>query len=145
MDTSTYQLFVYGSLRSGFRNPAYNYLTKYFHLQGEAVVKGKFFDAGTNPVAVPTTDTESYINGELYIVNNPDEFGWAIEQLDDYEGINVEAGETPLYRRELTEVFQEGRGSTAWIYWYNKSVEGMPAIQFGDILKYLQQKNKPTV
>lgn len=143
MDTSTYQLFVYGSLRSGFRNPAYGYLTKYFRLQGEAVVKGKFFDAGAHPVAVPTTDEESYINGELYIVNNPDEFGWAIEQLDDYEGLNVEAGETALYRRELTEVFQQGKGSTAWIYWYNKPVDGMPPILFGDILKYLQEKNKP--
>ena len=144
MDTSTYQLFVYGSLRSGFRNPVYNYLTKYFHLLGEAVVKGKFFDSGTNPVAVPCTDAESYINGELYVVNNPDEFGWAIEQLDDYEGINVEAGEKPLYRREITEAYQEGKSSTAWIYWFNGSVEGMEPIHFGDILKYLQAKNKPT-
>ncbi len=143
MNTSTYQLFVYGSLRSGFRNPAYNYLTKYFRLLGEAVVKGKFYDAGPHPVAVPTNDTESYINGELYTINNPEEFAWAIEQLDDYEGLNVEVGETPLYTRAITEVFQEGKGSIAWIYWYNRPVEGMPVIQFGDILKYLQKKNKP--
>ncbi|RYY71627.1 MAG: gamma-glutamylcyclotransferase [Chitinophagaceae bacterium] len=143
MDTSTYQLFVYGSLRSGFRNPVYNYLTKYFHLLGDAVVKGKFYDAGANPVAIPTADEESYIHGELYVVNNPDEFGWAIEQLDDYEGINVEAGEKPLYRREITEAFQDGKGSMTWIYWFNGSVEGMSPIHFGDILKYLQEKNKP--
>ena len=143
MDTSTYKLFVYGSLRSGFRNPVYNYLTKYFHLLGEAVVKGKFFDAGTNPVAVPATEDGSFIHGELYVVNNPDEFGWAIAQLDDYEGMNVEAGEQPLYRREVTEAFQDGKGSPAWIYWFNGNTAGMPAIDFGDILKYLQEKNKP--
>ena len=143
MDTSTYQLFVYGSLRSGFRNPAYSYLTKYFHLQGEAVVKGKFYDAGAHPVAVPASADESFIHGELYVVNNPDEFGWAIEQLDDYEGINVEAGESPLYRREITSAYQDGQGSKAWIYWYNGSTAGMPVIDFGDILQYLQQKNKP--
>lgn len=143
MNSSTYQLFVYGSLRSGFRNPAYSYLTKYFHLVGEAVVRGKFYDAGPNPVAVPTDDKESFITGELYVVNNPDEFGWAIEQLDDYEGINVEAGEKPLYRREITEAFIDGKGSLAWIYWFNGSIENFEAIDTGDILKYLQQKNKP--
>lgn len=143
MDSSTYKLFVYGSLRSGFRNPAYAYLTQYFHLLGEAVVKGKFFDAGTNPVAVPSDNEENYINGELYVVNNPEEFGWAIEQLDDYEGINVEAGEKPLYRREITNAFQDGQPIKTWIYWFNGSTEGMNPIQFGDILKYLQEKNKP--
>ena len=28
-----------------------------------------------------------------------------IGQLDDYEGINAEEGETPLYKRELATVF----------------------------------------
>jgi len=142
MKTSTYQLFVYGSLRSGFRNPIYNYLTQYFHLSGEAVVKGQFFDTGVYPVALPTTDNH-FISGELYEVNNVDEFAWAIEQLDDYEGLNVEIGEQPLYRRELADVFQNGQTSKAWIYWYNQSIEGMPAIITGDVFKYLQDKNTP--
>ncbi len=142
MSTPTYQLFVYGSLRSGFRNPAYQYLTKYFHLLGEAVVQGKFYDKGPHPVAVPAAD-ESFINGELYVLNNPDEFNWAIEQLDDYEGLNVEAGEKAMYKRDTVTVFQEGTPSEAWIYWYNDSVDGMKEITTGDVLKYLQQKNKP--
>lgn len=142
MENSTYQLFVYGSLRSGFRNPAYEYLTKYFKLLGEAVVKGKFYDKGPHPVAVPATD-DSFINGELYALNNPEEFNWAIEQLDDYEGLNVEVGETPMYKRELVTVFQEGVPSAAWIYWYNGSIEAMKEITSGDVMKYLQDKNKP--
>ena len=142
MQHSTYQLFVYGSLRSGFRNPAYQYLTKYFRLLGEAVVKGKFYDKGPYPVAVPTNE-ESFINGELYALNNPEEFKWAIEQLDDYEGLNVEPGEKPLYKRELVTVFQEAVPSQAWIYWYNDSIAGMSEIATGDVLKYLQEKNKP--
>jgi gamma-glutamylcyclotransferase (GGCT)/AIG2-like uncharacterized protein YtfP len=142
MATPIFQLFVYGSLRSGFRNPIYKYLTQYFHLLGEAVVKGRFYDDGTNPVAVPINE-DHYITGELYVVNNPEEFAWAMEQLDDYEGINVEAGESALYRRELVEVFQNGQPSTAWIYWYNQSVDHMTSIETGDVLKYLQEKNKP--
>jgi len=142
MNTSTYRLFVYGSLRSGFRNPAYQYLTRYFSLLGEAVVRGRFYDNKVHPVAIPTTE-EHFIEGELYEVKNADEFKWAIEQLDDYEGINTEAGERPLYRREITTVYQEGKSAEAWIYWYNGDISGMKEITMGDVMKYLQQKNKP--
>lgn len=141
MNTTTYQLFVYGSLRSGFRNPVYHYLTQYFQFNGEALVKGRFFDNGSFPVALPTTE-EHFIKGELYRVINPEEFAWAIEQLDDYEGINVESGEQPLYRREEVEFFQDGKPGKAWIYWYNQSVNGMTALETSDALKYLEEKNK---
>ncbi|HRD44077.1 MAG TPA: gamma-glutamylcyclotransferase [Ferruginibacter sp.] len=142
MQSPSYQLFVYGSLRSGFRNPAYDYLTQYFHLVGEALVRGKLYDNGAYPVAV-NTSADEFITGELYVINNKDEFSWVLGQLDDYEGLNTEANETPLYRRELTEVFINGQGSMAWVYWYNKSIQGMKHIPIGDVLKYLQQKNKP--
>jgi len=142
MGADTYQLFVYGSLRSGFRNPVYQYLTQYFHLLGEALVKGQFFDNGTYPVAIPT-DKEHFITGELYVINNNAEFAWVMKQLDDYEGLNVEAGEQPLYRRELVEAYQQGQTSVAWIYWYNQPVQGMTLIETGDVLKYLKEKNKP--
>lgn len=141
MNSTSYKIFVYGSLRSGFRNPAYEYLTRYFKYSGEALVKGKFFDAGSHPVALPTED-EHFILGELYTMNSADEFSWAFEQLDDYEGLHVEVGEIPLYTRKLAEIFQNGDTQTAWIYWYNKSTEGMPEIETGDVMRYLQQKNQ---
>ena len=142
MNTPSYQLFVYGSLRSGFHNPAYEYLTKYFHFIGEAIVKGRLYDNGSYPVAAPVTE-DHYINGELYELNNPNEFDWAIEQLDDYEGLNADPGERPLYKREITNAFRDGQSSEAWIYWYNNPIEGMVPIETGDVLKYLQEKNKP--
>jgi gamma-glutamylcyclotransferase (GGCT)/AIG2-like uncharacterized protein YtfP len=142
MNNEIYQLFVYGSLRSGFRNPVYQYLTRYFHLLGEAVVKGKLYDKGEYPVAAPTED-DRFISGELYAINNPAEFPWAIEQLDDYEGMNVEEGETPMYKREVVTVYQNGKANTAWIYWFNGTVSNLPEIPSGDLLQYLQQKNKP--
>ena len=141
MNSTSYKIFVYGSLRSGFRNPAYEYLTRYFKYSGEALVKGKFFDAGSHPVALPTED-EHFILGELYTMNSADDFSWAFEQLDDYEGLHVEVGEIPLYTRKLAEIFQNGDTQTAWIYWYNKSTEGMPEIETGDVMRYLQQKNQ---
>ena len=142
MNNENYKLFVYGSLRSGFRNPVYEYLTKYFHLVGEAVVKGKLYDLGEYPAAAATQE-EKFISGELYCINNPLEFSWAIGQLDDYEGLNVEEGEAPIYKREEVIAHHEGEPHTAWIYWYNGDLANSPEIESGDLLQYLQQKNKP--
>ena len=64
MKTGIYQLFVYGSLRSGFRNPAYQYLACHFKLLGEAVVQGKLYDKGDYPVAVPSSE-DAFITGEI--------------------------------------------------------------------------------
>ena len=91
-DSPVYRLFVYGSLRSGFQSPAYEYISRYFHLVGNGRAKGKLFDLGSYPGAVPTDD-DSFIIGELYDINDPSQFSWAIAQLDDYEGVDVAEGE----------------------------------------------------
>lgn len=142
MEKKINKLFVYGSLRSGFRNPAYEYITRYFNLIGEAVVRGRLYDAGESPVAVAGTG-DHFITGELYELKDPAMFEWAFGQLDDYEGINAEPGTWPLYKREIAEIFMNGLPDAAWIYWYNGDVTGMPPMEMGDVLKYLQEKNKP--
>lgn len=133
------QLFVYGSLRSGFRSPAYEYISRFFRLVGEAKVRGKLFDMGSYPAGIPTNDN-TFITGELYeSVMNAD-FSWVIGQLDDYEGANVEPDEVQLYRRNITEVYFNNKITHAWIYWYNGDVSGKPLIASGDLIQYLQQK-----
>lgn len=136
-----YYLFVYGSLRSGFHSPAYEYISRYFDLVSNGKVKGKLYDLGEYPAAIPT-DEETYIIGELYHIKEVSEFSWAIGQLDDYEGLNVEEGETQLYRRELQEVITDGKPYTAWIYWYNQAIEGKPLVASGDMLEYKQNKEQ---
>lgn len=133
-----YKLFVYGSLRSGFKSHAYEYISRFFSFDGIGKVKGKLFDMGTYPAAVPAVD--AFIVGELYTIKNDAEFSWAIGQLDDYEGVTAEPGEIQLYRRELADVFIENTKTTAWIFWYTGSVEGKPLIESGDLIQYLQQK-----
>ena len=134
-----YQIFVYGSLRSGFRSPAYEYISRYFDLVGEAKVKGKLYDLGEYPAAKPT-DEDKFIVGELYRIRNEKEFSWAIGQLDDYEGVNVAFDETSLYRRDIAEVHIDDKITPAWIYWYHGDVENRPVIESGDVLQYLEQK-----
>jgi gamma-glutamylcyclotransferase (GGCT)/AIG2-like uncharacterized protein YtfP len=132
------KLFVYGSLRSGFRSPAYEYISRFFSFDGDAKVKGKLFDLGSYPAGVPADD--GFIVGELYSIRNESEFGWAIGQLDDYEGVSFEPDEIQLYRRELVDVFIGNTSTSAWIYWYNGRVEAKPLIESGDLIQYLQQK-----
>ena len=134
-----FHVFVYGSLRKGFRSPAYEYISRFFNFVGEAKVKGKLYDLGEYPAATPTAD-ETFIEGELYVIKDPSEFPWAIGQLDDYEGVNVEKGELQLYRREWTNISVNNEVIPAWIYWYNGDVTGKPVVASGDIMEYMKAK-----
>jgi gamma-glutamylcyclotransferase (GGCT)/AIG2-like uncharacterized protein YtfP len=135
----TQYLFVYGSLRQGFQSEAYHYISHYFDMVGAAKVKGFLIDMGSYPAAVPT-NSDHFINGELYSLKNREEHGWAFGQLDDYEGVVVEADEMALYRRALTTAQVGDQTYTAWIYWYNADVTGKPIVASGDIFEYLKNK-----
>ena len=134
MKSNITRLFVYGTLRSGFHHPAYDYISKHFTLLGKAKAKGELYDLGPYPAAVPS-DAKSYITGELYELKKEGDFAWVIEQLDDYEGINPEEGEPALYKREVTEVNFNGEETMAWIYWYLLDVTGYQSIPSGDITR----------
>ncbi len=134
-----YYLFVYGSLRSGFQSPAYEYISRFFTLAGPAKVKGRLYDLGNYPAGVPTEE-DAYITGELYRIREENEFSWAMGQLDDYEGVDAEAEEERMYRRDIADVFCDGQTVKAWIYWYNGDTSGRPVIASGDLLQYLRDK-----
>ena len=136
---TNFQLFVYGALRKGFEHPVFTYIANYFHFVGPGKIKGRLYDLGEYPAAIPADD-DHYIFGELYTIRHKDEFCYAIGQLDDYEGINPGDDATSLYRRELTEVYTDNGLVTAWVYWYNGSVDGYPPIASGDVLAYMQQR-----
>lgn len=132
-------LFVYGSLRKGFNSDAHNYISKYFSFVADAKVRGKLYDLGDYPAAIPTSEN-IFITGELYYLKNENEYEWAIEQLDDYEGVYVDEGEKPLYRREQATIILDDKNVVAWMYWYNRNIEGMPLIASGDVLEYKKLK-----
>lgn len=141
MSNSNYNLFVYGSLRSGFQHEAYQYMAQYFTLIGPATVKGILFDNGEYPIALPTTE-DKFIHGELYTITRPEEFSYIIGQIDDYEGVNAEEGETALYKRETATVYCNSQQHNAWVYWFTGNAHGLPQIVHGDVLQYLKEKNK---
>ncbi|MEI6184393.1 MAG: gamma-glutamylcyclotransferase family protein [Bacteroidota bacterium] len=136
-----HNLFVYGSLRSGFKSPMYDYIRRYFTFVGNAKVKGKLLDMGDYPVAIPTNE-EHYIHGELFSINHSDEFNFAIAQLDDYEGLNPEDGEYSAYRRDVVSVDINNSTVTAWVYWFNGDTTGRPLVESGDVLMYMLEKSQ---
>ena len=78
MSTSNHQLFVYGSLRSDFHHPAHaSYISAYFEFLGPARVKGRLYDLGEYPGAVPTSENH-FIKGELYRLKEGQDFDWAL-------------------------------------------------------------------
>lgn len=141
MENNPGHFFVYGSLRSGFKHPAYEYVSRYFSLVGDAQVKGLLYDMGSYPAAISTSQ-ETYIIGELYKLKNAKEFDWAFEQLDDYEGVNPGEGEPALYYRATTLVYINNQTTTAWIYWYAGSIDDQPQITSGDVIEFIQHKSK---
>lgn len=137
-----HQIFVYGSLRSGFESPAYEYISRYFKLVSASKVRGLLYDMGEYPAAIPSEE-DAFLVGELYKIKDPEEFFWAIEQLDDYEGINTEPDEAnQSFRREQVEVITPYGKELAWVYWFNGSIENKPIIANGDVLAYLHQQQK---
>jgi gamma-glutamylcyclotransferase (GGCT)/AIG2-like uncharacterized protein YtfP len=135
----TNYLFVYGSLVSGFKSPAYEYLTRYFRFLGEAVVKGTMFDMGSFPVATPA-DTGRFINGELYEIINPADFSFALAQLDDYEGLHPEEGQESSFERTIADVHISSQTFPAWIYWFKGDVMGKPIVESGNMVEYAKNK-----
>ena len=140
MTAHSHFLFVYGSLLSGFKSPAYEYISKYFNLKGPAQVKGTIFDMGTFPVGT-SVDTGRIIKGELYEIRNPIELSFILAQLDDYEGLYPDDGEEVYYRRDLTDATtSDGEVVSAWIYWYDRDVSGKPIIESDNMIDYLEGK-----
>ena len=130
MQQSIQYIFVYGTLRSDYHHKAHSYMARFFSLKGKASVQGKLYDAIEYPAGVPTTEDQR-ITGELYVIKNAAEMDKAMQVLDEYEG----SYDGPaLFRRELVDVQLENEVVKAWIYWYNRPVEGKKWIASGDIL-----------
>ncbi len=133
-------LFVYSSLLKGFRSHEYDYISGYFSFVSKAKVKGVLSDLDGIPVATPAAG-DYFLKGELYQIKSADDFSFAIGQLDDYEGVRPEAGETQLYKRALATVYKEDESAVnAWIYWYQGEVTGKPQVTSGDVTEYIRSK-----
>jgi len=126
-------LFVYGTLRKGGGNPLQDVLGAYARFAGEATWSGSLYKLGAYPGAVASSDPARRVQGELYELADA---ARAFELLDAYEECGSAGPQPRLFARKLTQVTTAGGcGVEAWIYLYNRPVDGLPEIELGDWLK----------
>jgi gamma-glutamylcyclotransferase (GGCT)/AIG2-like uncharacterized protein YtfP len=115
------RLFVYGTLRKGFRS---HKLLQRFHarLIVSGSVRGRLYDLGNYPGAVDCSGAER-VCGEVYFLPQP---GAAFRALDRFEGFDPARPESNEFeRRETTVTLADGHKMRAWIYW----LPGAPATR----------------
>jgi gamma-glutamylcyclotransferase (GGCT)/AIG2-like uncharacterized protein YtfP len=128
-------LFVYGTLRADAGGPAHARLMRGVRPVGRATIAGVLYDAGRYPAAVPSDDASARITGELYAVD-ADAADALLAALDDYEGVDAAHPARSLFVRRVTETEREdGMRITAWVYFYNRPVDGLPRVVSGDWLR----------
>ena len=102
-------LFTYGTLMKGQR--ASSMLTNAEYI-GDGILRGYgLYEVGEYPAAVPVKGFNVY--GEVYEIDDG-----MLKDFDEYEG------EGDLYIRKLLEIEMEQGKMDAWVYEYNRSVEG---------------------
>lgn len=123
------RLFVYGTLRRGAGHPMGDQLGRHTASLGPATAPGQLFDTGRYPAAVHSSEADELIHGELYEIDDPDE---VLIWLDEYEGYFPSNEVDSLFVRRLSLVnAQSGGALHAWMYWYNRPVDGLERITSG--------------
>lgn len=120
-------LFVYGTLRAGSGHAMQQHLAARAQWLQAAWVQGRLFRVSYYPGLVPGAGR---VRGDLYRLP---EATALLAELDAFEDIRGEAADE--YRRQLTAVQTEkGEWLQAWVYWYQRPVEGLLEVRGGDWL-----------
>jgi gamma-glutamylcyclotransferase (GGCT)/AIG2-like uncharacterized protein YtfP len=129
MDNEVDLLFVYGSLRRGFRNPAASRLKRASLWLGRGTIGARLYDLGAYPGAVPSRHARDRVEGDLVRLLAPSRM---LPALDRYELCDAASPRPHLYRREQTLVrLTGGREVAAWTYFYQLPVSKARRIVSG--------------
>ena len=127
-------VFFYGTLMSGFERPGRSQLDRLLKPLGRGWIRAALFDLGIYPVAVPAQDSQ--VCGELYEMLDAEV---VLSELDEIEGHSASEPDASLYNRsEIPVTLENGRGATAWVYFYNAPLGKAERIASGDYLQHLK-------
>jgi len=108
------RLFVYGTLRNGFRS---HQILQRLHARflGRGRVRGRLFDLVRYPGAVESENEAEFVSGEVYLLPRAE---MSFRVLDRYEGFDPSDSEfNEFVRKETIVTMDSGREIRAWIYW----------------------------
>ncbi|WP_419699156.1 gamma-glutamylcyclotransferase family protein [Mucilaginibacter sp. NFX135] len=122
------RLFVYGTLLDS-ANSYGAYLQQHCTLLQTGKFRGRLYDAGEYPAAIIDTNINQYVQGSIYLMDEP---GKILSFIDDYEGFGDDQEQPNLFVRELTTI-ETGLGMIeCWVYVYNLPVDGFLLIKSGN-------------
>ncbi len=105
-------------------------LAQHSRFLGTTYFQGILYRVSWYPCAIPSLNPHDKIRGELYSLHDAD---FLLQQLDDYEECSTYFPSPHEYVRVKQSVYSPEYGMVeAWIYLYNRSIEGLERIQSGD-------------
>jgi len=126
-------LFVYGILRRGRGRIINCILNQRGIFIGDGVFKGKLYDIGYYPGAIPSSGISDFVRGDVYLLPDP---GSVLEILDIFEGCIIDGTSRGEFCRKKAKVFLEsGKSVLAWVYIYNRAIDGLREIRSGDYFR----------
>jgi gamma-glutamylcyclotransferase (GGCT)/AIG2-like uncharacterized protein YtfP len=131
-------LFVYGTLRRGFRLHRH-LVTLGARFESKAKVAGELFNLGSYPGAKPIGAENSWVVGEVFHLRNVDA---DFKVLDNVEGFIPESPErSEFIRSQARLILSNGDPQTAWVYWLMDDNPGsLQRIPSGDYADHLTKK-----
>ena len=126
------RLFVYGSLKRGFKNPMAQLLSRSADFIGEAHCRGRLYLVKHYPGLVLSDDPADIVHGELYRLRAREAM---LHEFDMYEACGESFPQPTEYLRQMLSVtLADGSALEAWTYVYNWPVIKLPRIESGKFL-----------
>jgi gamma-glutamylcyclotransferase (GGCT)/AIG2-like uncharacterized protein YtfP len=132
-------LFAYGTLQPGCAPAQMAALAAQLRPVGEGSIRGRLYDLGGYPGAVPDANTEGRIFGTVMELPEDPEI---LRRLDAYEECDPHAPDTSEYVRELREIKMATGGTLeCWFYRYNWKTDESRRIASGDWRTYAEKSS----
>lgn len=123
-------LFVYGTLRQAGNHPMHHLLAQHSSFLGEAWFQGILYRVSWYPCAIPSHYPHDKVIGELYQLHDAN---FILNPLDDYEECSAHFPTPHEYVRIKQTVYSPNHGAVeAWVYMYNRPINGLERIISGD-------------
>lgn len=125
-------LFVYGTLLSGAGHSMHRVLAGHAELVGEGFFNGRLYRVGHYPGAVPSSEPDDRVFGEVYRLREAVDL---LFKLDEYEGCGPTAVAPQYVRTTARITLTNDTIVHAWIYVYNRPIDGLERICSGFFLQ----------
>ena len=99
---------------------------------GEATYQGRLYKVSHFPGVVPSDDPADLVQGKVYRLGNPN---LVLSRLDVYEEYGPGFKEPNEFVRLSQEIrLRTGQILSAWVYVYNRLIDGHEIVPDGDFL-----------